>query len=94
MIKMNKRQKKKIEDKLLIRLRKLHPGKGDFIFVEFDPDKIDVDIVLKYFDIMADAFDNIANFAMVPNGITIKNMDRDRILKYIEKLKELIENER
>ena len=35
---MNKRQKKKVEDKLLIRLRKLHPGKGDFIFVEFDPD--------------------------------------------------------
>ena len=44
---MNKRQKKKVEDKLLIRLRKLHPGKGDFIFVEFDPDKIDIDIVLK-----------------------------------------------
>ena len=32
---MNKRQRKKVEDKLLIRLRKLHPGKGDFIFVEF-----------------------------------------------------------
>lgn len=47
---MNKRQRKKVEDKLLIRLRKLHPGKGDFIFVEFDPDKIDIDIVLKYFD--------------------------------------------
>ena len=90
---MNKRQKKKVEDKLLFRLRKLHPGKGDFIFVEFDPDKIDTDLVLKYFDIMADAFDNIVNFAMVPNGITIKSMDRDRILKYIEKLKELIEDE-
>ena len=90
---MNKRQKKKVEDKLLFRLRKLHPGKGDFIFVEFDPDKIDTDLVLKYFDIMADAFDNIVNFAMVPNGITIKSMDRERILKYIEKLKELIEDE-
>ena len=31
---------------------------------------------------------------MVPDGITIKNMNRDRILKYIEKLKELINNER
>ena len=90
---MNKRQKKKVEDRLLIRLRKLHPGNGDFIFVEFDPDKIDTDLVLKYFDIMADAFDNIVNFAMVPNGITIKSMDRERILKYIEKLKELIEDE-
>ena len=90
---MNKRQKKKLENKLLFRLRKLHPGNGDFIFVEFDPDKIDVDLVLKYFNIMADAFDNIANFAMVPNGITIKSMDRERILKYIEKLKELIEDE-
>lgn len=47
---MNKRQKKKVEDKLLFRVKKLHPGKGDFIFVEFDPDKIDIDIVLKYFD--------------------------------------------
>lgn len=91
---MNKRQKKKVEDKLLIRLRKLHPGKGDFIFVEFDPDKIDIDIVLKYFDAISNAFNNIANFAMVPDGITIKNMNRDRILKYIEKLKELIDNER
>ena len=93
MIEVNKRQRKKIEDKLLIRLRKLHPGKDDFIFVEFDPDKIDVDLVLKYFNAIADAFNNIANFAMVPNGITIKSMDRERILKYIEKLKELIENE-
>nr|DAR32142.1 MAG TPA: hypothetical protein [Caudoviricetes sp.] len=91
---MNKRQRKKVEDKLLIRLRKLHPSKGDFIFVEFDPDKIDIDIVLKYFDAISNAFNNIANFAMVPDGITIKNMNRDRILKYIEKLKELIENER
>lgn len=90
---MNKRQKKKVEDKLLIRLRKLYPGKGDFIFVEFDPDKIDIDIVLEYFDSISNAFNNIANFAMVPNGITIKSMDRERILKYIEKLKELIENE-
>ena len=90
---MNKRQKKKVEDRLLIRLRKLHPGNGDFIFVEFDPDKIDAGLVLKYFDIMADAFNNIANFTMVPNGITIKSMDRERILKYIEKLKELIEDE-
>lgn len=90
---MNKRQKKKLEDKLLIRLRKLHPGNGDFIFVEFNPDKIDADLVLKYFDIMTDAFNNIANFAMVPNGITIKNMDKNRILEYIEKLKELVENE-
>jgi len=88
---MNKRQRKKVEDKLLIRLRKLHPGKGDFIFVEFE---IDIDIVLKYFDAISNAFNNIANFAMVPDGITIKNMNRDRILKYIEKLKELIENER
>ena len=79
---MNKRQKKKVEDKLLIRLRKLHPG------------KIDIDIVLKYFDAISNAFNNIANFAMVPDGITIKNMNRDRILKYIEKLKELINNER
>lgn len=90
---MNKRKKKKIEDKLLIRLRKLHPGKGDFIFIEFDPDKIDVDLVLKYFNTIADAFNNFVNFAMVPNGITIKSMDGEHILKYIEKLKELIENE-
>ena len=48
----------------------------------------------KYFNAISNAFNNIANFAMVPDGITIKNMNRDRILKYIEKLKELIENER
>ena len=55
---MNKRQKKKVEDKLLIRLRKLHPGKGDFIFVEFDPDKIDIDIVLKYIEKLKELINN------------------------------------
>lgn len=91
---MNKRQKKKAEDKLLFRVKKLHPGKNDLILLSFDNDKIDIDIVLKYFDAISNAFNNIANFAMVPDGITIKNMNRDRILKYIEKLKELINNER
>lgn len=78
---MNKRQRKKVEDKLLIRLRKLHPGKGDFIFVEFDPDKIDIDIVLKYFDAISNAFNNIANFAMVPDGITIKEHEQRSYIK-------------
>lgn len=90
---MNKRQKKKLENKLLFRLRKLHPGKDDLILLTFDNDKIDIDTAFTYYNAIINNFDDIANFVIVPNGITLKQMGKDDVLKYINKVKEIILNE-
>ena len=89
---MNKRQKKKLGDRLLFRLRKLHPKKNDVVVLEFNQDLIDFDIALKYYKELADAF-NVSYFALVPNGLTLKHMDKDSALKLINKVKETIINE-
>lgn len=88
---MNKRQKKKIEDKLLFRVKKLHPGKNDLIFLSFDNDKIDIDTAFAYYNAITNNFDDIVNFVMIPNGITLKQMDKDDVLKYINKIKDINE---
>ena len=90
---MNKRQKKKVEDKLLFRVKKLHPEKGDLILLAFDNDKIDIDTAFTYYNAIINNFDDIANFVIVPNGITLKQMGKDDVLKYINKIKEIIINE-
>ena len=90
---MNKRQKKKLEDKLLFRVKKLHPGKNDLILLNFDNDKIDIDTAFKYYNAIINNFDDVANFLIVPNGITLKQMGKDDVLKYINRVKEIIINE-
>ena len=90
---MNKRQRKKVEDKLLIRLRKLHPGKNDLILLSFDNDKNDIDTAFKYYNAIINNFDDVANFVIIPNGITLKQMGKDDVLKYINKVREIILNE-
>ena len=90
---MNKRQKKKVEDKLLFRVKKLHPGKNDLILLTFNNDKIDIDTALKYYNAIINNFDDVANFVIVPNGITLKQMGKDDVLKYINKVREIILNE-
>lgn len=93
MTKMNKRQKKKVGDKLLFRVKKLHPGKNDLILLSFDNDKIDIDTAFKYYNAIINNFDDVANFVIVPNGITLKQMGKDDVLKYINKVREIILNE-
>lgn len=90
---MNKRQKKKVEDKLLFRVKKLHPGKNDLILLSFDNNKIDIDTVFTYYNAIINNFDDVANFVIVPNGITLKQMGKNYVLKYINKVKEMILNE-
>ena len=89
MIKMNKRQKKKIEDKLLFRVRKLHPKKNDIVLLEFDQNLVGINVAVKYFKALSDAY-NISCLALLPNGLTLKQMDKDSALKYINKAKEII----
>lgn len=93
MIKVNKRQKKKVEDKLLFRVKKLHPGKNDLILLTFDNNKVDIDTAFTYYNAILNNFDDIANFVIIPNGITLKQMGKDDVLKYINRVKEIIINE-
>jgi hypothetical protein len=43
---MNKRQKKKLFKHTLIKVRKLHPQKGDVICLQFDPEQLYVDVIV------------------------------------------------
>lgn len=48
---MNKRQKKKFIKKNMIKLRKIHPDKGDVVVLQFDPgnEYIDLDTIFKFY---------------------------------------------
>lgn len=89
---MNKRQKKKLGDKLLFRLRKLHPKKNDIVLLEFNQELVDIDVAVKYFKVLNDAA-GISCLALLPNGLTLKQMDKVNALKYINKAKEIIIDE-
>lgn len=51
---MNKRQKKKLFKQTLIKVRKLHPQKGDVICFQFDPNEIYVDTVCEMLKFYSD----------------------------------------
>lgn len=89
---MNKRQKKKLGDKLFFRVRKLHPKKDDIVLLEFDQNLVGTDVAVKYFKALSDAY-NISCLALLPNGLTLKQMNKDSALKFINKAKEKILNE-
>ncbi|HAU85811.1 MAG TPA: hypothetical protein DCW90_10000 [Lachnospiraceae bacterium] len=89
---MNKRQKKKLEAKLLVRIKKLHPGKNDIILMEFNSDKLDFYSAMKYFHALADVYNKIT-FALMPDVVTLKQLAKDDVLEYINRIKEVIENE-
>lgn len=86
---MNKRQKKKLGDKLLFRVRKLHPKKDDIVLLELNQNLVGIDVAVKYFEALSDAY-NIYCLALLPSGLTLKQMDKDIALKYINKVKEKI----
>ena len=86
---MNKRQKKKLGDKLLFRVRKLHPKKDDIVLLEFNQNLVDIDVAVKYYEALSDAY-NISCLALLPNGLTLKQMNKDIALKYINKAKKRI----
>lgn len=91
---MNKRQKKKLEDKLFFRFRKLHPSKGDVIIMTFDPDKVDYDFAHKCYNALEESFRGDYSVICMPKGFGIKQMSVYNALKYIEKAKEYIKNGR
>ena len=66
---MNNRQKKKFIKQNMIKLKKIHPGIGDIVILQFDPgnEYIDINTVLEFYKAWEGAgiFDNCAA-AIIP----------------------------
>ena len=88
---MNNRQKKKFIKKNMVKLKKIHPDKGDVVVLQFDPgnEYIDIDTVLEYYKAWEGAgiFDN-CRAAIVP--CNVKVLDKEAALKYCDALQEVI----
>ena len=88
---MNKRQKKKLYKQTLIKIRKLHPQKGDVICLQPDFDRLDIDIVLEYFR----AYEKNKVFgeailALVPANVK-KLKHKGYAQMYIDKLQSIVD---
>ena len=84
---MNNRQKKKFIKKNMIKLRKIHPGIGDIVVLQFDPgnEYIDIDTVLEFYKAWdgAGIFDNCGT-AIVP--CNVKALGKEAAQKYCDAL--------
>lgn len=88
---MNNRQKKKFIKKNMIKLRKIHPGIGDIVVLQFDPgnEYIDIDTVLEFYKAWdgAGIFDNCGT-AIVP--VPCNALGKEAAQKYCDALQEVI----
>ena len=88
---MNNRQKKKFIKKNMIKLRKIHPGIGDIVVLQFDPENeyINIDTVLEFYKAWESAgiFDN-CGAAIVP--CNVKVLGKEAAQKYCDALQEVI----
>lgn len=92
---MNKRQKNKLYKNTLIKIKKLHPQKGDVIFMMPDFNKIDFEVIFKYFEALSnEKILGDACFALLPCPIeSIKNKENaqkfiDEAQKRLDKMEE------
>lgn len=87
---MNKRQKKKLFKQTLIKVRKLHPKKGDVICLQFDPEQLYVDVIVEYARAF---FDNQifgeAKIVIIPSDI--KKLDKEEAQIYVDKLQSIVD---
>lgn len=87
---MNKRQKKKLFKQTLIKVRKLHPQKGDVICLQFDPEQLYVDVITEFERACLDnQIFGEANIAIVPSNI--KKIDKEEAQIYINKLQSIVD---
>ena len=87
---MNKRQKKKLFKQTLIKVRKLHPQKGDVICFQFDPNEIYGDTVCEMLKFYSDnkVFGN-ATLACVP--LNLKYFGKEAVQFHIDKLQSIVD---
>lgn len=88
---MNKRQKKKLFKQTLIKVRKLHPQKGDVICFQPDLDWIDVNTMCQFMELYANnkVFGE-AKLAFVPTDIKQLD-DKEASQFYIDKLQSIVD---
>lgn len=88
---MNKRQKKKLFKQTLIKVRKLHPQKGDVICFQPDLDWIDVETMCEFMRVYSnnDVFGE-AKLTFVPANI--KQLSHKKYAQmYINKLQSIVD---
>ena len=88
---MNKRQKKKLFKQTLIKVRKLHPQKGDVICFQSDLDWIDAETMCEFMRVYSnnDVFGE-AKLAFIPADIKhLKNKEAAQM--YVDKLQSIVD---
>lgn len=88
---MNKRQKKKLFKQTLIKVRKLHPQKGDVICFQTDLDRIDAETMCHFMKVCSnnDVFSE-SKLAFVPADIKQLKHKKDAQI-FIDKLQSVVE---
>lgn len=87
---MNKRQKKKLFKQTLIKVRKLHPQKGDVICFQPDLDRINAETMCHFMKICSnnDVFGE-SKLAFIPAGIKQLRHKKDAQI-YVDKLQSIV----
>lgn len=88
---MNKRQRKKLFKQTLIKVRKLHPQKGDVICFQPDLDLIDAETMCQFMKVYSnnDVFGE-SKLAFVPADIKqLKNKEEAQM--YVDKLQIIVD---
>ncbi len=88
---MNKRQKKKLFKQTLIKVRKLHPNKGDVICLQPNLECVDMGVMIDFMNLYKDekVFDE-ATLAIVPANI--KNLENKQEAQiYVDKLQSIVD---
>lgn len=88
---MNKRQKKKFFKQTLIKVRKLHPQKGDVICLQPDLDYVDAETMCEFMKVYSnnDVFGEV-KLAFVPADIKQLRDKKDAQI-YIDKLQSIVD---
>lgn len=88
---MNKRQKKKLFKQTLIKVRKLHPQKGDVICSQPNIEWIDMITMYQFMDSYADnKIFGEASLALVPSNIK-QCTDKKRAQKFVDNLQSIVD---
>lgn len=88
---MNKRQKKKLFKQTLIKVRKLHPQKGDVICFQPDLDWVDVNTMCQFMELYADnKIFGEASLALVPANIK-QCTDKKMAQKFVDNLQSIVD---
>ena len=88
---MNNRQKKKLFKQTLIKVRKLHPQKGDVICLQPDLDRVDAETMCHFMKVCSnnDVFGEL-KLAFVPANIKQLRHKRDAQI-YVDKLQSIVD---